>query len=69
MMAAGVQSKYLAIQHMRNRSQRMVVVGVNICKRPDDTFCSQSRFNIRIVINVRIVIERDEAVVKYRLIR
>ena len=64
MMTAGSQSKELAIEHVRNRGERMPVARVSVSERPRDAAQRQAACDDRIAVNVRFIIKIDEIVLE-----
>ena len=64
MVAAGVEPEKLAIQHVRNRRERMPVLRVNVGKRPRNSVQRDAaRYNL-FSVDVGVVVVIDEAVPK-----
>ena len=63
-MRAGVQAEQLTIEHVRNARERVPVVGMNVCERPPNVLRAETRFDVRIISDVRrvIVIDKGETV-------
>ena len=66
-MPARIRLKNLAVQHMRQRCQRMIIIGVNTRKRPDDILQSQAAGYMAVLIDVNIIIKAYKPVMQYRL--
>jgi len=62
MMAAGMQSVQLAVQHVRQPRQRMPVERIILRERPDHSFERQAANDFRIFINVLLVIIVNKSV-------
>src|ERR1041384_2800012 len=55
-----VKAIKLAIQHVRERGNRVPVIGVDVRKRPDDISEAQARLNRGIGIDIILVVVIDE---------
>ena len=64
MMADGSKSKQLAIDHVRNRRERMPVPRVAVRERPSDSAQCQPARHDRISVNVSLIVEINEFVTK-----
>src|SRR5438874_4440028 len=60
MMAAGIQSKQLAIEHVRNRRKRMPVSANDVRKCPTDSVNAQTPRNLGILVDVIRIVEINE---------
>ena len=61
-MTSGFQPIQLAVKHMRNRRQRMPVLGMNMAKRPGDTGQAEPASYFRIFVDVGLFIVVHEFV-------
>ena len=61
-MCARPETEELAIEHVRQRRQRMPVVGVNVGKSPDNVSPAQSLLNLSVLADVGRVIVIHESV-------
>ena len=59
-MTRRIQTEELAIQHMRNRGQRMPVSSMEAKKRRDQTVARQTRRNLRVFVNIILVVVLDK---------
>ena len=66
MVAGGICSIKLTIQHMGQRSYRMVIIGMNTRKCPDNIFQRQAGGYMAIIKNVVTIIEAYELIMNYR---
>src|SRR5581483_4423815 len=64
MVSGGIQTIDLTIEHVSKRGQRMPETGVTVGEKPFKAGKSQARCNVRILVNVTIVVEINEAVTK-----
>ena len=62
MMAAGVQSVKLAVQHMGKPGQRVPVEAVDMGKRPAKSLPGQTLLNDRVLIHIHVVVVSDKVV-------
>jgi hypothetical protein len=68
-MPAGTQFVQRTIDHVGNRSQRMVIIGMNIRKSPGNIFKAQARSDIRVIVNIRIIVKIYKTVMEDWFIR
>ena len=61
-MGAWIYSKQLAIEHVRNRRERMPVLGVNMGEGPLDPWPRQAAAHVRIVEHVKRIVVINELV-------
>src|ERR1700736_2832723 len=70
MVRAWIHSKQLAIEHVRNRRERMPVLGMNMSEGPLDPSPRQARAHVRVVEHVKRIVVINELVTaclsKYR---
>src|SRR5690348_1462483 len=64
MLGTGLHAEKLAIEHVRDRRQRMPVLGMDVGECPLDSTPSQSGANVRIVVNVERIVVVDELMMK-----
>ena len=56
MMTAGIKAIKLAVKHMGNRGERVPVAGIDMCKRPGNSVETNTGSDLRIFIDVGIVV-------------
>src|SRR4029077_12209418 len=61
-MAAGLQPEQLAVEHVRNRRERMSVPRMRMGKRAEYAVHRESSGDDRVLINIRMIVEIDEIV-------
>jgi len=61
-MTTRLQSVDLAVAHVAQRGQRMPQTGVTMSEQPLQSVERDSRANVRVFVNVAIVIEIDKVV-------
>src|SRR5437868_14948191 len=64
MMRAWIHAEQLAIEHVRNRRERVPVLGMNMGERPPDAPPGQSGANVRIVEHVKRIVIIDKLMAK-----
>jgi len=64
MMRAWIHPEQLAIEHVRDRGQRMPVLRVDVRERPDDAAPGKARAHVRVVEHVERIIVIDELMVE-----
>ena len=64
MLCARIQAEHLAIEHVRNRSERMPVLGMHVRERPRDSVPAEPRSHVRVVVNVKRIVIVDELMMK-----
>jgi hypothetical protein len=62
MMSAGIESKELAVEHVRNCRQWMPVSRVAVRERPNDSGQRQAAGYGRVFIDVNVIVEINEIV-------
>ena len=62
MVRAWIHSEQLAIEHVRNRRERMPVLRMNMGKRPLDASPGQASAHVRIVEHVKRIVVINELV-------
>ena len=62
MVSAWFQAEKLAIDHVRDRGQGMPVVIIEMSERPSHSRNREALSNIRILVNVFIIVVIDEVV-------
>ena len=67
-MARRLEAVKLAVQHVRKPRDRMPVRRVGLREGPVDALPSQPRLHLRIICQVRRIIESDEARLDHRQI-
>ena len=63
-MTAGLESEQLAVEHVRNRRQRMPVSCVSMGKCADEAIGREALCDPRVFVHVHVIIEVDEIVPK-----
>ena len=66
MMPPWLHSKYLAVQHVRNPSERMPVAGLGSRESPADIIPGQAAQHMGIFSDINAIIVADEAIAKRR---
>src|SRR6516164_1239691 len=64
MMGTRIHTEQLTIEHVRDRGQRMPVLGMNVGKRPADTVPGQASTHMRIVEHVKRIVIINELMPK-----
>jgi len=64
MLRTRVHPEDLAIEHMRNRSKRMPVLGMDMRERPTNPVPAQSRAHVWVVVDVKRIVIVDELMMK-----
>jgi hypothetical protein len=64
MVRAGIQAEQLSIEHVRNRSEGMPVLGMHVRERPRDSVPAEPRSHVRVVVNVKRIVIVDELMMK-----
>ena len=62
MVSSRLQSVNLAVQHVRNRRQRVPVSGMTMDKSADDAIDRQASRNRRVFVNIYVIVKIDEIV-------
>jgi len=60
MVPRRIESEQLAIQHVRNRCQRMPISGVRMCERRQHTVDGYARGDLRILVDIGLIVVADE---------
>lgn len=61
-MAAGLDSKQLAVEHVRNRRERMPIPRMRMGKRAECAGQRKSSVDDRVLININMIVEINEIV-------
>jgi len=64
MMRAWIHAEQLAIEHVRNRRERVPVLGMNVGERPQDASPGQARAHVRVVEHVKRIVIIDKLMAK-----
>lgn len=64
MMRAWIQAEQLAIEHVRDRRQRMPVLGMHMGERPPNPAPAQPRADVRVIKHVKRIVVIDELMLK-----
>src|SRR5438477_7934013 len=64
MMRAWIHAEQLAIEHVRNRRERVPVLGMNMGERPPDAPPGRSGAHVRIVEHVKRIVIIDKLMAK-----
>ena len=66
MMTAGFEAKNLVVKYVREPGDRVPIAGMGSHKGPRHFRGGKSMLNMRVVINVEIIIHIDEAMISQR---
>ena len=64
MLRARIQAEQLTIQHVRDRGQRMPVLGVDVGEGPTNSGPTYARTHVGVVVNIQRIVVVDELVVE-----
>ena len=62
-MCAGIETKHLSVEHVRQPGKRVPVRGVKGCKSPQDPLDRETGGNYRVLIYVDVIVKIDEIMV------
>lgn len=60
MMRTGIDPEQLTIEHVRNRRERMPVLGMDMGEGPPDPMPAQPRTHVGVVVNVKRIVVVDK---------